>query len=105
MGNEILKPQKIRIRSAQELGTLVTAYRKIFKESPLGANLLLLLSELSEYVFIPTEDEKLNAWIQENKVALHELISKRFKNPFDNAIPLDGFDSSVYVGPISTLRH
>ena len=94
-----LKPKKIRIRSDSEIAGTVIAYKNLYKRDPFLANMMLLCSELSEYIEIPTHDpEKLTVFVKENQDALVKQFVKRFKSIEERAIPVGFLDPPVAAG-------
>ncbi len=85
-------PPKIRERSNTEIKETLTAYQNIYKMDPFLANMMLLHSELSEYIPIPLGDEeKVKTFIKENSDFLVKQYVKRFKSIDERAIPPDYF--------------
>lgn len=102
----IKHPQKIRVRSDEEIRETIAAYKNIYKDDPFLANLMLLCSELSEYVEIHLNDEeKLREFVKRNKDDLIKIYLRRFKWFDEYALPLEPVDSWNLVGPVSNLRH
>ena len=81
-------PPKIRERSDIEIAQVVIAYRGLFKHDPFAANLMLMLSELSEYMPIPsfTDEVKLRAFIKKNQVRLEAQFVQRFRSVDHNVL-------------------
>jgi hypothetical protein len=102
MGNRRKKmkhPQKIRVRSDSEIAGTIMAYKNLYKQDPYLANLMLLCSELSEYIPVPMEDEKkLPAFIKENMDGLIFQFVRRFKAIDVYALPLESPDSPGNTG-------
>lgn len=81
-------PQKIRIRSEQEIAEVVVAYKRIYATDPFLANLMLMCSELSEYIEIPpvTDGVGLMAFIKKNQAKLEAQFLQRFKSIDHNVL-------------------
>ena len=88
-------PQKIRVRPLEEILAVMGAYRNIYKDDPHKANLMLLLSELSEYSLIPTpeNDEEFADFLKKNQPALTKMFVKRFKSIDEYSIPQSPLES------------
>lgn len=88
-------PQKIRVRSTEEILAVMGAYRNIYKDDPHKANLMLLLSELSEYSPVPTpeNDEEFSEFLKKNQAVLTKMFVKRFSSINEYAIPRDPLES------------
>jgi hypothetical protein len=76
------KPRKIRTRSDQEIIDVMAAYNGLFKTDPFRANMMLMLSELSEYIPVPPlwDKEKIMAFVEENQEWLEKQYAQRFIN-------------------------
>jgi hypothetical protein len=74
--------QKIRTRSDQEIAEVVVAYKRIYATNPFLANLMLMCSELSEYIEIPplTDEVGLKTFIKKNEKRLTAQFVQRFKS-------------------------
>ena len=74
--------QKIRTRSEQEIAEVVVAYKRIYATDPFLANLMLMCSELSEYIDIPplTDEVGLKAFIKRNQARLTAQFVQWFKS-------------------------
>jgi len=90
-------PKKFRERSTEEILAVMGAYRNIYKDDPHKANLMLFLSEISEYSPVPTpyNDEEFSEFIKINQDVLTKMFVKRFKSIDEYAIPRDPFESLV----------
>ncbi len=81
-------PKKIRTRSDAEIRETVVAYKNLFKVDPFLTNMMLLCSELSEYIPIPMNDEeRMTTFIKENQDGLVFQFVRRFKSVDEYAIP------------------
>ena len=83
-----LKRKKIRTRSEQEIAEVVVAYKRIFATDPFLANYMLMCSELSEYIDIPslTDEVGLKAFIKKNQKRLVAQFVQRFKSIDHNVL-------------------
>lgn len=80
--------KKIRERSDLEIAELVVAYKNLYPSDSFLANLMIVCSELSEYMPIPIKDpKKLAAFVEKNKDGLIRQFVKRFKSVDVCAIP------------------
>jgi hypothetical protein len=86
---------KIRVRSTEEILAVMGAYRNIYKDDPHKANLMLLLSEISEYTPVPTpdNDDEFAEFLKKNGAALTKMFVKRFKSIDEYAIPRNPLES------------
>lgn len=90
-------PKKIRLRTEQEIAAVMIAYRNLFKGDPFLANMMLLCSELSEYIpeIQMNDEKKLKVFIEHNMDGLIFQFLRRFKTIDQCAIPLDPLDSPI----------
>ena len=90
----MLKPKKIRVRSELEIAATVIAYKNLYRQDPYLANMMLLCSELSEYIPIPlNNEEELKKFIEANQKGLVKQFIRRFKSIDERAIPLESPNS------------
>lgn len=82
-------PKRIRTRSDAEIQSIVIAYQRLFETDPYWANMMLLVSELSEFLPIPPFDKiiELKKWMEKNKDGLEFQFLRRFKAIDERAIP------------------
>ena len=84
-------PKKIRTRSDAEIIETVVAYKNIYKTDPFLANMMLLCSELSEWIpeIQMNDEKKLEAFIKNNLDGLTFQFTRRFKSLTEYALPWD----------------
>ena len=94
-----LKPKKIRVRSLEELQGTMIAYRNLYKADPFLANMMLLCSELSEYLpeIVMDDEKKLKVFIEKNLDGLLKQYLRRFKSVDECVIPPESLDSPIRI--------
>lgn len=92
-------PKKIRTRSDEEIAAVMIAYRNLYQEDPFTANLMILMSELSEYIAeIQINDEKkLKAFIEKNSDGLLKQFLRRFKSVTEYALPPASLAPEIFM--------
>jgi hypothetical protein len=96
---------KIRVRSDKEIQATVIAYQILYKLDPFTANMILLMSELSEFIAIPaTNEAELALFMRGNHELLMAAFMKRFK-AIDEFALKDCNDSKVLCSITSNLIH
>jgi len=97
-GKQLRHPQKIRTRTDAEIRETIMAYKNLFKIDPFIANMMLVISELSEYIPIDLKDEKkLRMFIEQNMDGLTFQFLRRFRSITEYALPWDPFAPQIFL--------